>query len=50
MALINMPTKLEEIQAQGVKQISCGKGHVVALLNTGIPLLMQLISPSHCCV
>ena len=35
MSLVSMPTKLEEITSQGVKQISCGRSHVLALSETG---------------
>jgi len=35
MSLVNMPTKLEEISSQGVRQIACGARHVLALCDTG---------------
>ena len=31
MSLVAMPTKLAEITAQGVRQIACGRAHVLAL-------------------
>jgi len=34
-ALISVPTKLEEISSQGVRQIACGSGHVLVLCDTG---------------
>ena len=35
MSLVSMPTKLAEITSQGVRQIACGKAHVLALSDTG---------------
>ena len=34
-SLVNIPTKLEEIQSQGVRQIACGSRHILALSDSG---------------
>lgn len=34
-SLVNIPTKLEEISSQGVRQIACGTGHIMALSDSG---------------
>ena len=32
---MNIPTKLEEVASQGVRQIACGANHVLVLSDTG---------------
>lgn len=34
-SLVNIPTKLEEISSQGVRQIAVGSGHILALSDSG---------------
>ena len=34
-SLVNIPTKLEEIQSQGVRQIAVGAKHILALSDSG---------------
>jgi len=34
-SLVNIPTKLEEISSQGVRQIACGAKHIMALSDAG---------------
>ena len=34
-SLVNIPTKLEEISSQGVRQIASGSKHILALSDSG---------------
>mmetsp|Transcript_58175 Transcript_58175/g.115467 ORF Transcript_58175/g.115467 Transcript_58175/m.115467 type:complete len:913 (-) Transcript_58175:296-3034(-) len=34
-SLVNIPTKLEEIASQGVRQIACGQAHILVLSDSG---------------
>ena len=34
-SLVNIPTKLEEIQSQGVRQLAVGENHILALSDSG---------------